>query len=168
MSPFLLLFKNRARRTLLRIIAIALGALIVGILVNQFHNQGIRWNILLLSLPEFSGTSEWTAVSTDSAFFLFLQQEACFIDIRRQDEFEIDRIPGSISLPFFDYFENTDLMNGRDRESAYILYDFKRHSKSVRLVAKRLVKEGFRHIYVMQGGYIEWLDRKYPVEGGDT
>ena len=168
MSPFLSPFKNRVRRTLCRIIVIALGALFVGILVNQFHNNGIRWNILLLSLPEFSHQPEWTTVSTDSAFFLFLQQEVCFIDIRHQDEFEIDRIPGSISLPFLDYFDNTDLMDDRDRESAYILYDFQRHSKSIRLVAKQLVKDGFRHIYVMQGGYIEWLDRKYPVEGGDT
>ena len=167
MSLFLSPFKNKVRRTLLRIFVIALGALIVGILVNQFHNKGIRWNILLLSLPEFSYQPEWTTVSTDSAFFLFLQQEACFIDIRHGDDFEIDRIPGSISLPFFNYFENTDLMAGRDRVADYILYDFQRHSKSVRLVAKRLIKDGFRHIYVMQGGYIEWLDRKYPVEGGD-
>ena len=121
MSLFLSPFKNKVRRTLFRIIVVALGALFVGILVNQFHNEGIRWNILLLSVPELSRQSEWTTVSTDSAFFLFLQQEVCFIDIRHGDDFEIDHIPGSISLPFFDFFKNTELMAGRDIEADYIL-----------------------------------------------
>lgn len=69
-------------------VILGMSSLVIGILANQFHSKGIRWRILLLSLPGASNQVGWTTISVDSAFFLFLQQEAVFIDTRHREDFE--------------------------------------------------------------------------------
>lgn len=166
MSRSLSTLKIRLRKILIQLTILGLGALVVGILSNQFHSQGIKWKILQLSVPTLSGQSQWTYVSVDSAFFLFLQQEDEFIDIRIRDDFEIDHIPNAHSLPFFEFFDTPQKFSQQDKSTTYILYDLERNSKTVRLMARQLIKESFDSVYVMRGGFVEWLDKTYPVEGG--
>jgi len=140
--------------------------LFVGILVNQFHGQGIRWRILLLSVPTGSKQTEVAHVSVDSAFTLFTQSSAVFVDIRLREDFEIDHIQGALPLPLFDFFTNPAPFKRKNRDATYILYDFERHSKKVRLTARQLSKYGFKKVIVLHGGFAEWLERSLPVESG--
>ena len=166
MSLFSFTSKKQIRIHLAQIAILIMGSLFVGILVNQVQNKGIHWKILLLSLPSTSNPTGLTYVSTDSAFFGYLQQEAVFVDIRLCDDFEIDHIPGALSQPVFDFFNHTDLFEPRERDAKVILYDLERNSKNVRLMARQLVKEGFKNVFIMRGGFVEWLDKTYPVEKG--
>lgn len=147
-------------------LVLGMSSLFIGILANQFHGKGIRWKILLLSLPGASNQTDWATVSVDSAFFLFLQQEAVFVDTRHREDFQVDHIPDAITLPFFEFFDHTDLFHDRERNAVYILYDLERNSKNVRLMARQLARNGFTRVFVMRGGFVEWLDKKYPVERG--
>lgn len=155
-------------RTLRRLLILGLGALCVGIAVNQFHTRGIRWQILLLSLPWTNSQSGWFYMSTDSAFVSFLQNKAAFIDIRPLDEYEIDHVPEALSFPFFEFFDHASLLRDQDKDGAYILYDFERNSKPVRLIARQMVKNGFEHVSVLRGGMAEWLYKTFPVEQGSS
>jgi len=140
--------------------------LIVGILVNQFHGQGIRWRILLLSIPVGSKQAEWAHVSADSAFALFTQNAAVFVDIRPGEDFDIDHIPEALPLPFFDFFNHPAPFKRKNKDATYVLYDFERHSKRVRLTARQLSKCGFKKVFVLYGGFAEWLDKSFPVKSG--
>lgn len=159
-------YRHKKMRTLRRIIILSIASLFIGILVNQLHSKGIRWQILMLSIPNFSKQAEWTYVSSDSAFGLFLQQAAIFVDIRPKDEFEIDHIPGALSLPFFEFFDQTDIFSKQDKDATYILYDLERNSRKVRLLTRQLRKYGLNEVAVLRGGFTEWLYMTFPVEPG--
>jgi len=166
MSPSSLIFKNNTWKIGIRLTIMSLGSLLIGFLANQFLNRGIHWKILLLSLPSTSEQTKWHYVSTDSAFSIFLQQEALFVDIRNREDFEIDHIPNALSLPFISYFNNSEQFYQQNRDATFILYDLERNSKDVRLVARQVIKDKFSSVYILRGGFVEWLDRTYPVEGG--
>jgi rhodanese-related sulfurtransferase len=166
MSLCLFTFKNEGRRTLFRILTVAFIALAVGVVVNQLHRNGIQWRVLILSIPMSGLDKDWNYVSTDSCFSAFLSGEAVFVDIRSRQDFEIDHVPDAISVPFFDFFNDIDRIETWDKDDVTILYDLERHSKTARLMARQLVKEGFQHVSIMRGGFVEWLDRMYPVEQG--
>jgi rhodanese-related sulfurtransferase len=155
-------------KTVRRLLMLSLCALCVGIAVNQFHTRGIRWQILLLSLPWASSQSGWAYMSTDSAFVAFLQHEAVFIDMRSADDYEIDHIPGALSLSFFEFFDRSSFVKHQDKNAKYILYDFERNSKPVRLMARQMAKYRFQSVSVLRGGLSEWLYRSFPVEQGST
>jgi len=154
--------------TFARMSALGAASLFLGILMNQYIAQGIRWPLLALSVTDTSRQIGWAYTSTDSAFALFLQKEAVFVDIRPDSDFAVDHIPDALSAPFFTFFHNRSLFQKLNKDSVYLLYDLERNSKNVRLMARRLVKDGFKQTFVLRGGYVEWLDKTYPVELGET
>ena len=159
-------FKNKEWRTAFRIFTVVLIALVVGIAVNQLHRNGIQWRVLILSIPMSGLDKDWNYVSTDSCFSVFLSGEAVFVDTRSRQDFEIDHVPGAISVPFFEFVNDIDRIEAWDKDDVTILYDLERYSKTARLMARQLVKEDFQNVSIMRGGYVEWLDRMYPVERG--
>ncbi len=160
-------FENNVQRLAIRLVTVGLSTLILCVLINQFHGEGIRWKVLMVSLPLVSNDDGWQYASTDSCFAVHLQQSADFIDVRDSESFEIDHVPGAFSMPFQKLFDGPSTWEERDRETTLILYDELRHSKRARLAARYLSHMGFHHVVVLRGGYIEWLDRTFPVEAGE-
>jgi len=171
-NPFLIFLslftlKHSTVRLIRRIIIVGLGSLIIGIVVNQLMERGIPWRILLLSLPIGSEQSGWEYISTDSAFMALSEENTRFVDVRSPDEFKIDHIPGAVSLPFFDFFQNPSTFHTDGNGSLLILYDAERNSRNVRLIARLLHKEGFEKINVIHGALAEWLYMGYLMETGE-
>ncbi|MCJ7812024.1 rhodanese-like domain-containing protein [bacterium] len=154
--------------TIYRIIAIGFISLIIGIGTNQLINQGIRWPILLLVLSKTEEPVDLIYIPVDTARYLLLQKGAFFVDIRPKDEFEIDHIPGSFSLPFYQYFGQKNLLKTMDKNKTIILYCFEPINKKVELLAKQLLKEGFKQTRILQGGFAAWLENRYPLETGKS
>ena len=145
---------------------ICIGALIVGIIVNEHHIRGIRWHILNLSLP-WTVDSGWTHVTTDSAFIMFLDEAPTFVDVRAETDFRIDHVQGARSLPFEDDFARSRVPDNLPMNSPIILYHLERDATEPKLIARFLSQRNFSSIYVMHGGYIEWLDKGFPTESGE-
>ena len=156
---------RRMKTLFLRMAAVALGALVVGIIVNAYHPRGIRWEILKLSLP-WTSDDGWSHVSADSAFSMFLGGDATFIDVRSRDDYRLDHIQGALSLPFFEDFTRPELLERLDAQGTIILYDLERNASAPRLIARYLARKEFVSVHVIRGGYIEWLDMTFPVETG--
>ena len=154
-------------RTVKRIILIGLMSLLVGVVLNQLISQGMRWRMLMLSIPGKAGWKHYNTTTVDSAFFCFLEKTHTFVDIRSKKDFDIDHVPEALSLPFRDFFNSPALFEDQDRDAEYILYDAEINSRPVRLVSQQLEKMGFTNILILRGGFIEWLDRTFPVQGGD-
>ena len=138
----------------------------IGVVVNQLHDKGIPWDVLRLSLPLRDAKIPFVSVSTDSSFYFHFDRTYQFLDIREKALFDIDHIPNAHSCPFAEIFRNG--VNGLDtlKSMPIIIVDSFRYSKNAELTAKYLYKKGFADVMVMRGGFIEWLDRGYPVESG--
>lgn len=154
-------------RTVKRIILVGLISLLVGIVLNQLISQGMRWRMLMLSIPGKSSWNHYSTTTVDSAFFCFLEKTHTFVDIRSKKDFDIDHVPDALSLPFRDFFNSPAMFEEQEKDAAYILYDAEINSRPVRLVGQQLEKMGFTNILILRGGFIEWLDRTFPVQGGE-
>lgn len=139
-------------------------SLALGVAVNQFHPGGIRWAFLQ---PRWNGTTAKVAVqyiTADSAFVLHLQGDAYFIDVRPEEEYLIDRIPGAISLPLLAFYRSPRVLNDLDPAKTFILYCFEPGCREVSTLAGELAQRRFREVLILYGGFSEWLGKGYPVE----
>lgn len=134
----------------------------VGGIVNLFHPQGIPPALLLTSIKTHG---PWHRISPDSAFALFTQNQALFLDIRPQKDYRIEHIPNAISLPFFEFFQNLKkFKKNYPKEKTYILYGDESTMHQARLMASQLDQLGFKKVATMYGGLPLWLEIGYPIE----
>ncbi len=151
-------------RLLFRIAVLGLGTLCVGVLINQWIDHRIRWNVLIFSLPRFSRTEEFNYISADSAHTLFVQEKSLFVDIRYPDDFSLDHIPGAHSAPLLKIVQQPELFRGIDFDSIMICYGFEPEDGKAKQAADLLRRNGFTQVLILQGGFAEWIEMGYPVE----
>jgi len=153
-------------KTILRIVIIGIGTVVLGIGINQLHENGIPWRVLRLSFPLQSSQVSFYTLSTDSSFSFHFDPVYQFIDIREKNLFDIDHIPNAVSLPFQDIFRKKELMLDSLATRPILVYDQNRNSSNAELTAGYFCHQGCKNVMIMRGGFIEWLDRGYPVEQG--
>lgn len=154
-------------RTVLRIVVLGFGSLCLGILINQITHQGIRWHILVSSLPRFSRSINYNYISADSAYALFIAKRGRFFDIRSSDDFLLDHIPGACSVPYMEMLKRRDLLQHENRDTAVVCYGFNPEDKQVKRAADLLKQWGFPKVTILHGGFAEWIEMGFPVETAD-
>ena len=107
---------------------IGLSSLLAGMVVNQFIENGISWQILFWMRPADNDVDVVTILSAESAYLLWLR--------------------------VFDQDKKT------------ILYDFDPSDQTVRGMARYANRRGIQQVFVLHGGFSEWLQMAYPVEKG--
>jgi len=149
-----------------RILIVVFGAIIFGIIYNQFHPNGIKWQ---LYFPGNINGSENNAaiISADSALVLLQKGTAGFIDCRPKEDFGLDHILNAYHIPLNILWNDTkpDLPSTK---SIWILYDYEGKLDELRLASSILKKNGVKNVHVLFGGYISWLEKNYPTELGET
>ncbi len=154
--------------TLIRIIFLGLIVLVLSVVYNQVTPQGIRYQKLLpenLLIPA-EHKEKMQVISADSAFIILNTKEAKFLDIRPAEDYELDHIPGAHHFPFEELYKK-NISNKFDPKSKWVIYDESGQMKKMRMVASALLKKGAIEIYLLDGGYLSWLNRDYPVEMGE-
>jgi rhodanese-related sulfurtransferase len=151
-------------QTIRRLIILSVLTLIAGFIVNQVYSDGIGWALLKPRLVSSDAQKQIRYISADSAFAIHLQGEAFFVDARPAEEYQIDHIPGAFSIPLFTYYKSPEILEQFDKETTYILYCFEPECREAGALAAEFVGKGFNHIFVLNGGYSEWLEKGYPVE----
>jgi rhodanese-related sulfurtransferase len=149
---------------LFRIAVLGFGTLCIGVMVNQWIDHGIRWNVLMFSLPRFSRSQEPNYISADSAYTLFVQKKSMFVDIRYPDDFSLDHIPKARSAPLLKIIEHPELFREVDSDSMMICYGFEPEDEKAKQAAGLLKRSGFSQVFILQGGFAEWIKMGYPVE----
>ena len=148
----------------LRLILLLFLTLGSGFIINQFYSEGIRWGLLK---PRFQNNAESQGVQfilADSAFALHLQGEALFIDARPAGEYSIDHILGALSVPLLSYYKSPEILNDLDKQNNYILYCFEPECQEASALAVEFIHYQFANVFVLSGGFSEWLEKGYPVE----
>lgn len=83
------------------------------------------------------------------------------IDIRTPEEYAQGHLPGAVNLNFYSESFREDL-NRLERDKVYLIYCRSGHRSGV---AVPLMKElGFKEVYELEGGILEWISKGYSLE----
>ena len=115
------------------------------------------------SAPSFTpGTDGPPFISIDEIYAEFDRGAGFyFIDARPKVDYELERILGAYSAPFYeveDHFDRFPVGHW------YIAYCACPHSESG-IVAEYFWENGHENIGILDEGFLEWVDRGYPTEG---
>jgi rhodanese-related sulfurtransferase len=154
-------------KILYRITLIVLLSLLLGLVVNQLHSSGIPLNLLLSTSPiEKTDAGKIYYISVDSARSLLQNPGTVFIDIRPEDDYQFDHIIGAVNLPLFKLIRES-IPTGIASDSL-IIYDEAGNLEQLKLAAGILAKTGVPSVSILINGYLQWVERNYPVERGGS
>ena len=91
--------------------------------------------------------------------------DAVLVDVRTEDEYNSGYIENSLNI---DYFSNDFSLNADklDKSTPIILYC--RSGKRSSMSANKISKLGFKEIYNLEGGILEWIEEGNAVIFNDT
>ncbi len=122
---------------------------------------GITAALIVTTLGRF--TRGYREVTPAELTRLINRENALVIDLSPLADFEKAHIPGSRHvLPSQFDPENKDLAKVKDRPVVVVC----RNGMSAGAAAKRLVKAGFAHAYVLGGGVGQWQAAELPLARG--
>ncbi len=98
-------------------------------------------------------------ISAEKAHELIKEGNICIVDVRTPDEFNEAHIEGAVNIDVHNasFIQEIDKL---DKSKIYLMH-CKSGGRSGH--ALKFVK-GFTKIYHMDGGMLEWLDKKLPVK----
>ena len=91
--------------------------------------------------------------------------DAILVDVRTEDEYNSGYIESSLNI---DYYSNEFSVNADklDKNTPIILYS--RSGKRSSMSANKILKIGFKEIYNLEGGILEWIEEGNAVIFNDT
>ncbi len=102
-------------------------------------------------------------VSLGTALPLWNRGKAMIVDVRPESEYAKHHIPGSINTPLLSLAGKSFL-----KTKSLILVN-NGHSYSTMESACSLLKEkGFKHVKVLNGGLLEWVEHGHPITGNPS
>ncbi|PSQ15250.1 rhodanese-like domain-containing protein [Halobacteriales archaeon QS_8_69_26] len=99
-------------------------------------------------------------------YYWYRRREARFADARGREQYERARIRGAASSPAPDGGDD-DPVASWPREDRIVCYCGCPHHLSA-LRAATLIADGYERVYVIDEGFWEWHDRRYPVAGTEV
>lgn len=99
---------------------------------------------------------------------LYDRKEALYVDARNANEFAAGHITGAVSLPAGTVDTRLPLfISSVAPTTMLVVYCNGYDCHDSRDLGAKLMKAGYRAVYVFEGGYPEWRDAGYPTEGGN-
>ncbi len=100
-------------------------------------------------------------ISASVAHGLLKEQQAILLDVRRKDEFEVERVPlpGVMLYPMEQIIDNIQEL---PEDQTIIVMDSKGERGTK--VARLLNLQGFRDVANLDGGLVQWKAGGFPVE----
>ncbi|MDM7926761.1 MAG: rhodanese-like domain-containing protein [bacterium] len=148
-----------------RAVLLSLAALAAGLIVNQFHPEGIPGR---MTRALFMSGRPFRRVSPDSAMAAHQRGAAVFVDIRDPREFRAGRIPGAENHPIQPFFRDfAAFQKSHPVDTAYIFYCFEPACREGRAMLAWMRRAGYRRVAWMYGGLSEWTQNRWPVETGE-
>jgi adenylyltransferase/sulfurtransferase len=81
------------------------------------------------------------------------------VDVREPNEYQINRIPGSVLMPLNDVPKRQNELNPDDQ----VVVQCKSGVRSARAAAF-LRSAGFKHVLNLKGGILDWIDKVDPSQ----
>lgn len=100
---------------------------------------------------------------------LFDKKAAIFVDSRHRDDYDIEHIPGALSL----YYEDLDKLYDRElgtipKDKAIVTYCSDPQCETAIKLADALVARGHTRVFILLEGLPGWKDAGYPAKMGEA
>ena len=125
--------------------------------------------ILLVAFTIFScsliNNESINQMNSDELIELIELNDAVLVDVRTEDEYNSGYIESSLNI---DYFSNEFSVNADklDKNTPIILYC--RSGNRSSMSANKISKLGFKEIYNLEGGILEWIEEGNAIVFNDT
>ena len=133
--------------------------------MSSILNYFYAFNFLIFFSCGLDVDTSINQVNSDELLDFIDINNAVLVDVRTHDEYNSGYIENSINIDYFsdDFSENVEKL---DKNTTIVLYcrSGKRSSKS----ANKLSKLGFKEIYNLQGGILDWIEIGNSVIFNDT
>ncbi len=141
------------------LIIIILLSIFSGIVSNSINSKGIPYIYKTEIIP---GETSFTL---EQAKHFFDRNEARFIDAREETEFQQERIPYALNIPYNANREKKmQLLRHIPRDRNIIVYCSDAFCTAAERVAGEMRFAGYKRVAVMTEGIIGWIEAGYPVE----
>ena len=87
--------------------------------------------------------------------------DLCLIDVREQDEWDEQHIPGAIHIP---KDQLAHIIDGRIPNRQHPIYLHCRGGVRSMAAAQTLLDLGYQNVYSVDGGIVDWADAGYPTQ----
>jgi rhodanese-related sulfurtransferase len=104
-----------------------------------------------------------TTVDAAQAKQLF-DQEALFVDLRKENMWNAGRIPGALWLDFKKAFSQEALEAEAPKDTAVVFYCSGDRCPRSAKACEKAVAWGYTKVYYFRGGFPDWKNAGYPVE----
>jgi rhodanese-related sulfurtransferase len=99
---------------------------------------------------------------------LFDRKEAVFVDARESSTFSLGHIAQAASLPLADLDSSLPGFQKKvPYNSTLVLYCSGYGCHDSKDLGEKLLKKGYQQILIFEGGYPEWKDAGFPIEGAN-
>lgn len=158
---------QHAMKTLVReTVIIIAAAVLTGFCINLVHPRGYE-----PISKEQRSLRKVVFISAEEARLKLDSEKGVFIDTRSAQEYAAGHIPGALNIPA--HPESISMSKVRDHFKKLggpvelVLYCDGDNCSSSEVLARRLFGMGYqRHLYIITGGYPEWIGSDYPVDEG--
>ena len=107
--------------------------------------------------------TEPKAIHIEQAYTLF-KKGVTFIDARDESDYLAGHIKNSINIPFDDFDNHKQKLDKLSTNKPLVLYCAGTDCDLSILLGNLLFEMGYKQVYVFFGGWVDWLNAKYPVE----
>jgi len=129
--------------------------------VLAFGSQFVSASELVKSTPEnVPGATTVDAVAAKKLF----DQEAAFVDLRKENVWNSGRVPGAIWLDFKNAFNEGILTSEVEKDEKVVFYCSGVRCPRSSKAATKALAWGYTDVYYFREGFPAWKKAGYPVE----
>jgi rhodanese-related sulfurtransferase len=118
---------------------------------------------LVASGAHMSTTTEFPRISQETAFKLFREGKATFIDVRSNEQFSFGHIKGAVSIPRSQILSRfSEVLPGK----TVITYCACGAEEASGNAAMTLLSHGVKNVFALKGGWKDWKGAGHPIAAG--
>jgi rhodanese-related sulfurtransferase len=104
-------------------------------------------------------------IDVKSAFNMYMEDKAIFIDSRDKRFYKYERIEGALSYPALDFsIWNKHITKTIEKNKVLIVYCDTKLCGISYYTAKLILELGYNKVYNLEGGIDQWIEEGFPVQ----
>ena len=135
------------------------------LIMNNIFKYFSAFSFFMFLSCGLNGDKSINQITSDELLDFIEINNAILVDVRTKDEFNSGYIENSLNIDYLsnDFYENAKML---DKNTPIILYC--RSGKRSSMSANKLAKLGFKEIYNLEGGILDWIEIGNGVVFTDT
>ncbi len=151
---------------------ICVTAVLIAVLANHFHPQGIRWigswdtrqGTISANAKNDAVSHEREINTLSEAKRIYDAGQAVFVDARRMEAYEAGHVKGAIPFPVGELDQRIEaFFDAYPPDARLVVYCSGRECRDAHELASEFEAMGYTRVRVMVDGFDGWSEKGYPV-----